>query len=282
MPQSPNKTTISGLVETLQKKVEPVKLYSALQKMNDDLNKTYDALFFGPLPAVDGNALTNLNSLNITGIIPEDNLPDNLAFQDRENIFDQTNFFVSEESAVIQIGFGTIDPEADPRAYSDEPTSWFRIGPSADSEFFISQNFDWDGSDFTLDDDLLSGSIITFINGDIQIKKWLPADAVDYPDPYLADTWFFNGKEFGVKNYAQDDDVLFATVNDSDVILLAESAGELTDDFRGHIAIPTKLDTDIPASGEARCNGIICLDKTNNRLIYYIGSARYRLSGVAF
>lgn len=284
MPQSPNKATITSLLQTLQNKTwieknEPSKLYDALVKMNDDLNKAYNALFFGPLPPVDGNALFNLNALNITGIIPEDNLPANIAFQDRFNLFNELNSFINEEEASIAIGFGTIDAD---REYLDEPSSWLRFGSEADGEFFISQNFNWNGTDFDRDDDLISGSIIKFVDGDINLSKWLPADAIDYPDPYLAECWFFKGKEFGIRNYAQDDDLIFALIDSTDVILLGESAGSFVDDYRGYVAIPNKIDTALPISGQNEANGIIAIDKTNADLVYYTNGLRYRLNGVAF
>jgi len=283
MSQSPNKATISGLVQTIQQKSwiekkEPAKLYDALLKIHEDLSKAYDTLFFGPLPAVDGNALTNLNALNIDGIIPEVNLPANIAFQDRVNLFNDLNQFINEEEASLALGFGSLDSD---RAYIDEPTQWLRAGAESDGLFFISQNFIWDGSTFERDDIAVSGSIIKFEDGNINISSFLPADAVDYPDPYLAETWFFHGKDFGIRNYAQDDDLLLCIVNESDVLLLGESAGEFTDLWRGHVAIPGKIDTDLPPAGN-ESNGIICIDRTNNRLIYYANDLRFRLSGVSF
>lgn len=282
---SPNKAVKSGLIETLQRKVEPAKLYDALKKMDDDINKTYEALFDGPLPAVDGFALTRLNPESLDGIILEVNLPNSIAFQDRDNIFSESNKFVVDDESAIMIGLGevTVTTNSDgATSRSDDVTSWFRASPKASGEFFISQNYNWTGTDYELDDALLSGSIIEFVDGDIQIKSFLPADGIDYTSPYLADTWFFNGKEFGVANYAQDDEILFAIVNESDVILLGESAGEFTDLWRGHIAIPAKSNADLPPSAEPMCNGIICIDKTANDLIYYVNDLRYRLNGVAF
>lgn len=282
MPQSPNKATISSLVETLQKKVEPAKLYDALRKMNDDLNKAYDALFFGPLPPVSGENLTDLNALELDGIVPEENLPANLAFQDRENFFDEINFFVAEDREVLKIGFGVVDESEDGTRTVDDINSWFRIGPLDNNEFFLSQNFSWDGSSWTRDDEVLDGFIATIIAGDLQFSKWLPADAFDYPAAYLADTWFFHGKELGIANYAQDDELSFSFLDENDIFFLGESASTFADLWRGHIAIPNKVDTDLPPTGEPICNGIICIDKTAADLVYYTNGLRYRINGTAF
>lgn len=278
---SPNKATKAGLIETLQRKVEPAKLYDALKKMDEDINKTYEALFDGPLPAVNANALTHLNALNIDGIIPEANLPANIAFQDRENLFSESNHFVIENNSAIQIAWGEVETSDDGERTESDVTSWLRFGTKADGEFFISQNYQWTGTDYEQDNALISGLIAELVDGDLLLKKLLPADGIDYSNPYLADTWFFSGKEFGIRNYAQDDDILFCIVNESDVLLLGESAGEFTDLWRGHIAIPAKADTDLPPAG-AESNGIICINKTTDVLCYYVNGNRYEIVGAPF
>jgi hypothetical protein len=284
--QSPNKSTISSLIQTLQQKSwiekkEPSKLYDALLKMNEDLNAAYNALFFGPLPAVDGNALTNLNALNITGIIPEDNLPANIAFQDRINLFSDLNEFVNEDEESISIGFGRLDSEGE---YENEPTSWFRLGAELDGEFFISQNFDWDGSSFTRDDSLISGCIIKLADGDITLNKWLPADAFDYPDDYLAETFKFESKNISIRTYEQDEDMFIVFVDPHwDIILLGGSAGDFSDDWKGHIAIPNKATVPVIDGGEPnRLDGVLVIDKTTETLCYYTQGARYAITGTPF
>jgi len=285
MPQSPNKATIAGLVETLQRKVEPNKLYDAIKKMNDDLNKAYDALFFGPLPGVDGSALTNLTATNLTGIVPEENLPDNIAFQDRENLFDFLNTFINEDVESIKIGFGSLDVD---REYVDEPTSWFRFGSISDGQFFLSQNYSWDGSTYTRDNELISGSIIEFIEGEIFLNWLAPADAFSYPAVHLEETFSIQGKEIWCKDYEQDADNLNVVLIDQyDIIHLADEAGSYTDLFRGHLAIPDKTDTKLPAIDGAfpnRLDGIICINKTSTpaRLVYYSKGTRYYLAGTVF
>lgn len=289
MPQSPNKATISSLIQTLQQKgwiekKEPAKLYDALLKMNEDLNKVYDTLFFGPLPPVNANALTHLNALNIDGIIPEANLPANIAFQDRENLFNDLNSFINEDEASIALGFGSLNSVD--RSYIDEPTSWFRMGSKSDGDFFISQNYNWDGASFTLDDVLISGSIIEFVDG-AMVFSWLaPADAFSYPTTHLEETFTIHGKRIDCKDYLQDsDDLNILLVDQYDIIFLADEAGSYTDLFRGHLAIPNKADTKLPAIDGAfpnRLDGIICINKTNHNLVYYSAGARYKLNGTVF
>lgn len=296
MPQSPNKAVISALVETFQRKLEPHKVYDAMRKMNDDLNKTYDTLFFGPLPAVNANALTNLNALNIDGIIPEANLPANIAFQDRENIFNESNFFIFDDEEdddqwnSIKLGYGTVDEneETGERSFDeDDILSWLRIGSFGPEEFYISQNFKWNGADYLRDNDALDGVILEFADGEINFKSWLPADLFDYPDPYLADTWKFKtDKSLWMRTYEQDDDMNIIHVDAHwDIIYLADSAGTFTDDWKGFVAIPNKTDTALPVLDGAepnRLDGIIAIDKTNQRLCYYTNGDRFEISGVPF
>lgn len=291
--QSVNQATIASLVESLQKKVEPPKLYEALRRISLDLAQCYDALFFGPLPAVSGENLTDLNALELVGIVPEENLPANLAFQDRVNIFNETNDFVfdgdlndKDELDSIRVGFGVLDDNGDDTRTDTEIESWFRIGIIQDKEFFISQNFKRDETEYLRDDETLDGLILEFIDGELNFKWWAPADAFDYPDPYLADTWAIKGKGLWMTTYEQDDEMNIIYVDPHwDIIYLADSAGSFTDDWKGFLAIPNKQNVDLPvidAAEPGRLDGIIAIDKTNNRLVYYTGGSRFRLAGVAF
>jgi len=283
MPGSPNKTIIGSLVETLKQKVEPAKLYDALIKMNQDLNKTYNTLFDGPLPIVDAHNLTNVDATHLINIIPEVNLPNNLAFQDRENVFDKINSFITEDSESVKIGFGTYDDtDVQNRVFIDEPTSWFRLGPLNDGEFFLSQNYSWDGSNYTLDDILLSGTIIEFINGSIIFKHLFPAEGI-YTGPHLAQTFSIDGRVINYKNFAQDASLEIIGVAPTDVVYVGDQAGTFTDLYRGHFAIANVADTKLPA-GSAIADGIIAINKTpaTATLVYFSKGLRYRLTGVAF
>lgn len=268
---SPNKAVKSGLIETLQRKVEPPKLYDALRKMDDDINKCYEALFDGPLPAVDGFNLTRLNALSLEGIVEEDNLPPNLAFQDRENFYSDPNYFLNQSLFAT----GDVDT-SDDGVRSTDTTRFLRLGGMNDGEFFLSADLGFD-SVFSLDDGAVSGFAATFIDGNVQFKKWLD----DGSGPDAMDTWFFNGRELGIRNFAQDDDLSLCLIDENDVLLLGEKASTFSDLWRGHIAIPNKIDTDLPAAG-TEPNGIIVIDKTNGKLCYYTNGSRYAITGTAF
>lgn len=287
MAQSINQPVISSLIESFQRKLEPAKVYDAVRRMNSDLDKAYNALFFGPLPAVDGNNLTNLNARNLTGFIKEENVPDNIAFQDRENLFSDLNTFVNEDESSIALGFGTVT-EADEfgqgREYENEPTSFFHMGAIADGEFYLGQNYRYDGSDFERDNESLGGLILEFDDGQLEFKTLLPADAFDYPEPYLANTFRFEAKNLWIQNYEQDDTVNIIFVDPHwDIILLGGSAGDFADDWVGHIAIPNKATPPVIDGGEpTRLDGVICIDKTTSRLCYYTNGGRFRITGAAF
>jgi hypothetical protein len=282
MPQSPNKVVITALVETLQRKVEPAKLYDALRKMNEDLNKTYDTLFFGPLPAVDGAALTATTADNLIGTIPRDVFPGYVAFNDVDNNFQLGQTIVSDDiNCYLELGFG--DLTSDPKV---NPTSYFRLGASADEDFFITQNYSWDGSNFVRDNTSISGSIIQFSDGDINFQWLAPAEPPDYPAEHLVKTWDIHGRDIGHTSFDGTTRLGAIGLNiPDDLVYLGGSAGSMTDLYRGHVVIPQVDNVNLPAIDALaphRLDGLIVIDKTNHVLCYYANALRYKLNGVAF
>lgn len=238
--------------------------------MNSDLNEVFNAVFDGPLPAVDAFNLLNLNAANLTGT----RLPTTfrIAYLDDVNIFTrgQTITENDDEEPFWEFGFGNTlsDPVVD-------PTSFLRIGSLADGEFFISQNAFFDGAAWDQDDAAIDSLILNFENGELNFEWW---------DNALGDfrnTWSFVGREQLVGNFADSAFLSFVTVDDNDVIRLGETAATDTTPA-GHIAIQAKISTEIPLDGDTDNDGIIIIDKTLHYFVFYEGGRRYRVAGTLY
>lgn len=239
--------------------------------MNTDLNEVFNAVFDGPLPAVDGFNLTRLDAESLEGT----RLPDTfrIAYLDDLNAFTRGQSFINndDEEPVFQIGFGNLTDPSLPIT----PTSYWRFGSLADGEFYVSQNASWDGAAWIQDDNAIDSLVCNFIDGDLSLFWW---------DSVLGDfrnTWALSGPEIFIANEADDASLSFALRDANDVIRLGESAAVDTTPA-GYIAIPAKTNTQIPLDADADNDGIILIDKTNKYLVFYTGGLRYRVAGVAY
>lgn len=280
MGQSINKTVISTLIETLQRKVEPAKLYDALRRIADDLAKTYDALFFGPLPAVSGK------NLDLTEV-PLDKYNEDLftPFQEDQLIEGQNKSWLVQW---VQPGV-------------DSSGSFARMTQTADGTAIFSLNLNeddgnWDtdnskdGAALQMDDAgnvSIIQSILDVIYEDFQMGKdrilrlFLDAtDEVALTDAVAGDIVIPNLSKLraidstGLKTYQ-----LLQFDGNNLLELGSNPVGAATGE--GNISISRAVTADLPTAGATR-NGIIILDKTANRLCYYVNGNRYYLAGIAF
>ncbi len=277
---SDNNLIIRSLTQTLQQSFKGdadkigelinSKLYDLINRMNGDLNQVFNAVFDGPLPAVDGFNLTRLNAASLEGT----RLPDTfrVAYLDDLNGFTRGQLIVEEDDVepFLQTGFGSILVDS-----VTPPGSYFRHGALTDGEFFLSQNMFWDGAAWDRDDSGLDALRIDFIDGELSFDWW---DAVlnDFRN-----TWLFAGREQLCANFADDDYLSLFAIDDNDVIHLGETAATDTTPA-GHIAIPAKISTEIPLDGDAANDGIIVMDKTLKYLVFYMAGRRYRVAGVLY
>lgn len=266
---SQNNLIIKSLTETLQRGIDPAKVYDLVTRMNADLNTAYNTVIDGPLPAIDGFLLTRLNAASLEGEIPRSF---NIAYTDENNQFwfGQRITQFDEEVPFWTFGFGDLlsDPVVD-------PTSFFRIGSIADGKFWLSQNILWDGAAWDRDDAALGALKLDLIDGQLSFDWW---------DSVLADfrnTWLWDGREQLCANFADSSYLSFVTLDANDVIHLGETAATDTTPA-GHIAIPAKISTEIPLSGDADNDGIIIIDKTLNYFVWYANGLRYRVAGIAY
>lgn len=260
-----NKTMVYSLISANKQKVEPHILYETLRKMEDDLVLVYSTVLEGPLAAVDGFALFNLNAANLTGIVPRDSMPPEVAFEDEANFFTEIQSIVADdENAFLQIGFGDLvsDPEVPAEAY-------IRIGALSATRGYISHNLIWDGAAFIEDHDD-AGFLIDLNDGVLVFHHY---DGTD-----LLETFSFDAYDLSCRNQGEDATYRFVSLDANNVFLLGEDAA-VDNSPDGYIGIPVKADTELPTPGAA-ADGIIVIDSVNNTLVYYVGGASFVLTGV--
>lgn len=283
MGQSINKTVISTLIETLQRKVEPAKLYDALRRIADDLAKTYDALFFGPLPAVSGK------NLDLIEVPLEKYNPDLYTPFQEDQLIEGEN-----KSWLVQ----WITPGV------DSTGSFARMTQTADGTAIFSINLNEPETGWETDDGVRDGaalqmdnegnvsfiqSILDVIYEDFKMGKdrilrlFLAADGSDEPaltDAVAGDIVIPNVSilraidSTGLKTYP------LTQFDANDLLILGSNpTGATTGE--GNISIPRAVTADMPTAGGTR-NGILIINKTTHELCYYVNGLRYKLLGVAF
>lgn len=282
MPGSPNKAIINSLVETVKQKpkeLDTAKLYDALQKMNQDLNKTYDALFDGPLPAVSGEKLDLTN-------LPRTNLPAGIAFTDVANIFSEAQT-IERTRPELKLRFSV------PAGGSGING---RVAVSTDGVVYISDNLYYDGAAWVCD----VGNVGSMVFQSVGFTQFYSKDATGLlfcaqvspkgtfehgpvgfrTGAVVGDVIIANGKIFYGNNVAATKILSILQIDVNDLVQLGSNpVGAATGE--GNISIPRAVTADLPTAGGTR-NGIVILDKTNNRLCYYVSGARYYLTGTAF
>lgn len=277
MGQSINKTVISTLIETLQRKVEPAKLYDALRRIADDLAKTYDALFFGPLPAVSGKNL-DLTEVPLDKYNPDLYTP----FQEDQLIEGQNKSWLVQwiVPGVTSTGaYARVTQTAD-------GTAIFSLNLNETSTGWKNEDSSRDGAALQLDNQgniTLVQSILDIIYKDFKLGKdhilrlftplnIIGAIANDIVIPNLTNLRAVDST--GLKTYQ------LIQFDANDLLELGSNPiGAATGE--GNISISRAVTADLPTAGATR-NGIIILDKTANRLCYYVNGNRYYLAGIAF
>ena len=268
---SDNNLIVRSLINTLQREVKPEKLYDLVNRMNNDLNEVFNTVFDGPLSPVDGFELTRLDAASLEGT----RLPDTfrVAYLDDLNEFTRGQMITQPDVEEPFWTFGIGDLLSDPVV---DPDSFFRIYAYSADEFGIAQNIYFDGATEIRDDNTNGAVELDFYNGICSLYWW------DSVLNGFRNTWGWNGREQVIYNFADDPTPLsFALIDDNDVIHLGEDAATDTTPS-GYITIPSRDTTEIPIDGDATADGIICIDKTLNYLVFYVNGARYRLAGVAY
>jgi len=274
-----NTSIIKNLIQTLQREVKPDKLYDALDRINEDLTQVFDAVFTGPLPAVSGENLD-------LSLVTKAHLPANVAYVDEDNDFEQPQTIEAVLASVI------LKNKADSTTAAGD--KWGRAKMPDDGQIIFSVNLDWDGADFAIDSGGFAGGLV-IDDGDISLIQFDGADVINIIGANLdsivrlsnpefwtdADPFEIvipNNKQIRGCNAAGDATISMMILSADGIIGLGYDAAA---DGTGHVGIPTPVNGDLPSVGAVQ-DGTICIDKTNNRLIYYSSGARYRLTGTSF
>lgn len=281
MPGSPNKLIVDSLIQTIQRKDS--KLYEALSKMADDLNKSYSALFDGILPASSGK------NLDLTET-PEVQFPDFIAFIDKANLFIE-NQTVLKEFPEVDVQWNILGT----------PTSGIkgRLTQTDDGEVLVSGNLYFDGTDWQ-SDDTNDGAGVQFIGASIDFLQFISGDIYhpfqvdDDKIIRLGNPVFFSDSDednivIGSEKYIRASDstdlrtLPILKLDEFDIIQLGSNAGTLIDPTsgEGNVAIPTVVDfEDLPTPGATR-NGIIIIyngvDIDTAYLIIYANDVSYAI-----
>lgn len=280
---SPNKTVIGSLIATLQQKVEPNKLYDALSKIFADVNKIYDALFGGPLPAVDGSLLNLRN-------ISKDNLPADIAYTDVSNEFTEAQTIAKIRPTwevvwkdVLAGIMGTVKG---------------RMEMTADGSTIFSNNMYWDGTTWLSDSGNGAGFYIDS-NGNIYFKQQITginynSMLLDVTRALIMSPGIFttgsldgeiiikNNRNIKSNNFADTALLPLIGLDINNLVSLGSNPVGATTGV-GNVSIPRSLTADLPLAGATR-NGIILIDKSAAppRLCFYVNGLRYYVAGTAF
>jgi len=267
---SRNKTIITTLIETFQRTLEPAKMYSCLQKVNADLDEVWSQVNEGPLPTNNGKNL-DLSE------VPEDNLPDTVAFTDKANVFVENQ---------------TIDEGKALHLLAATPNLTGNIKPLTDgSSLIVGIGFDHDGVTYSG-----TGSGIIFESGGITtlariiggtLQKLIRATAsgiisigtlVTETGAAINDLVMKNGKVIRGTNFGGTTNLAMINIDANDLIILG---GDAVSSGAGHVHIPHVASANVPTAGATK-NGIILIDKDNNWLVYYSNGNRYKIVGTSF
>src|SRR4051812_23378389 len=246
---SRNSPTIKTLVNGIGGGLSPGQTYDLMKRITDDLDTIYNTLFTGPLPAVSGQNLILTDT-------PETNFPDKVAFTDKANVFtvDQTVHAViygdNIRSTGAVAGLITEDrgtPGNYGGMYKTGGVTRIWCGPFGDTILY---------------------------NDSGGVGFCVPVSSI----PATPSIVIGNGTSIYGRDTAGTGILSMITVDSSNLVYLGINAAA---SGQGHVGIPTVLVADIPVAGASR-NGVIVIDKTNNRLCYFSSGNRYYLTGTAF
>lgn len=304
---SSNKVVVGNLIETFQDK--DVKLYDVLKKTRSDLDKTFEALFDGPLPKV------SAKNLDFTGadlsMLTVAQLPQAIAYKNLENIFIQNQFITKDDPLLTLTGIDAIisligvnskvSLQGDNsifEAEADGATKKTRLQVISDGKTLLGSGISWDGAAFQTDGGDNSGIILNadsaafgvllYIAG--ALAKSLRVNSTGQVTLGVLQTLTnLTVNELGLKNqkyikgtnFAGDNNLPIVRIDAADLVVLGSNPAGFTTG-EGNISIPDAVSADLPVAGASR-NGILILDKGTNRLCYYVNGLRYKLAlGTAF
>lgn len=283
-----NAATISTLVNAISGGLTAGQTYDLVRKISEDLDDVFSTVNSGPLKAVDGSALLHINPKNIDSPGDSPQLitdPGPVAFTNWANIFlqdqvikraDGVSLLVVDGNAGTQRGF--IGQSNGANAYHSHNMYLFGGVWQVDGAPPASMLFQTAGKNvfYSHNGAVLSPPLFTITPN---IGSYFgPVPSVTLMGLY--DVALLNESYIRGSNVAGNNNLGMIRVNANDVVELGPDANSGA--RIGHIVIPQKTTANMPPAAAAS-DGIIAIDKTTNKLCYWVGGVRYALAiGVAF
>lgn len=233
-------------------------------RIADDLDAVYTALFTGPLPI---NSAVNLTAIQRSA------LPDKIAWTDLENNFDTF-------SQKVTLDYGGWF------SYFTAGTKPSRFQNTIDGGTLIGSGISFDGGGYHTDGGDNSGmqfnngyvtEIVAYVAGALKHMFRIETagqvtigQLTTLTSLVIGELGIANNKIIRGTNAAGTDNLPLITIDANNLV----QAGSNAASGNGAFSIPKNTNANLPAAGATR-NGIIVIDTTNSRLCYYVGGLRY-------
>lgn len=276
-----------ALANAIANGLTPGQESDLVNKVVDDLDQVFTAVFTGPLPPNDAVNLTNLQ---------RSALPPKIAWTDLANVFDltQTISTTTVDSQAWEIKGNYSMFRALFTTAATKPTRLESIG---DGKTLLGSGIYFDGTGFHDDGGNNSGivlnngmafEVIQYIAGVIGHFLRVESTGVttlgiltSQVDLVANELGLKNSKFIRGTNAAATHNHPMIGLDANDLVLVGSNPTGFTTG-EGNLRIPQAVVADLPTAGATR-NNIIIIDKTNSRLCYYVNGLRYFIPiGTAF
>lgn len=276
-----------ALANAIANGLTPGQESDLVNKVVDDLDQVFTAVFTGPLPPNNAINLTNLQ---------RSALPPKIAWTDLANVFDLTQTIstttVDSQAWEIQGNYSMF------RAlFTTAATKPTRLESIGDGKTLLGSGIYFDGTGFHDDGGNNSGivlnngmafEVIQYIAGVIGHFLRVESTGVttlgiltSQVDLVANELGLKNSKFIRGTNAAATHNHPMIGLDANDLVLVGSNPTGFTTG-EGNLRIPQAVVADLPTAGATR-NNIIIIDKTNSRLCYYVNGLRYFIPiGTAF
>lgn len=268
---SKNIALINSLISAIQGGLLPAQEQDLARKLAADLDEVYTQVNTGPLPPNSGQ------NLDLT-LVPETAFPDKVAFTDKANQFSVTQTIRGIRTSLEMVwddGIGGIGATKGRVQKANINWTFFSNNLAFDGVNFVSDSGNGAGINF-VDSQIgflqLIGGVLTvpFVIRSDKIIQWNSAVVTG---AVAGDMVFTNSMFLRAANAAGTTTLPIFQLDANNLVGLGSNpVGATTGE--GNVSIPRAFAADLPAAGATR-NGIIIIDKTNNRLCYYSNANRY-------
>lgn len=260
---SKNAPFIKAYATAIANGLSPGQESDLANRIADDLDAVYTALFTGPLPV---NSAVNLTDISRTS------LPPKIAWTDLVNLFEKNQEIDLTYGAWISRATGGTKPS--------------RFQNTLDGGTLVGSGISFDGTGYHTDGGDNSGmqfnngyaaEIVAYVGGVLKhlfrvesAGQVTIGQLATLTGLVIGELGIGNSLAFRGTNAAGNANLPLVFIDVNNLVQLGSN--NATGD--GAIAIPKNTAVNLPASGATR-NGIIALDTTNNRLCYWVNGNRY-------